>query len=284
VWVAGPHVAKGYWTRPDESRATFQAYLADTGDGPFLRTGDLGCFRNGNLLVTGRLKDLIIVNGRNLYPQDIEWTVERVDSALSPTCGAAFSADVDGQEQLVIVQELAPRERVDLLELLTTVRQAVAEEHEIHVHDVVLIKPGTIPRTSSGKIRRRATHNQYLAGDLQVLSAWRLRPEAAEEASNHVVSREEGNARATSRSPDAPSKAMIRDWLIAQLSSEIRVSPAEIDIHRPFTYYGLASIEGVALAGKLEEWLTRPVSLSLVWDYPTIDAASSYLIQSQDRS
>lgn len=285
IWVAGPHIAKGYWQRADETRATFHGYLADTGEGPFLRTGDLGHFRDGNLLVTGRLKDLIILNGRNICPQDIEWSAERSHSALPPCSSAAFSVDIAGQEQLVVVQELAPRRSLDPCELLSTMRQVVAEEHEVPVYEVVLIKPGTIPKTSSGKIQRNATRIQYLADELQVVSSWRIGSEAPQGTSDLVVSQKERNLKSAPPSlPGAPCKSTISGWLIGQIALELRVSPDEIDIHQPFTHYGLASIEGVALAGKLEEWLAHPVPLSLLWDYPTIDAVSSYLIQFRDRA
>src|SRR5262249_28759517 len=93
IWVSGPSVAQGYWNRQAETEETFHAYLLDTGDGPFLRTGDLGFQQDGELFVTGRLKDLIIIRGRNYYPQDIERTVEECDAALRPGCGAAFSVE-----------------------------------------------------------------------------------------------------------------------------------------------------------------------------------------------
>jgi len=104
IWIVSPSVAQGYWQRPEETERTFRAYLADTGEGPFLRTGDLGFFQDGELFVTGRLKDLIIIRGRNHYPQDIELTVEQSHPALKPGAGIAFSIDVAGEERLVVVQ------------------------------------------------------------------------------------------------------------------------------------------------------------------------------------
>ncbi len=103
VWVAGPSVAQGYWQKPAATAQTFEAYLADSGEGPFLRTGDLGCLRDGDLLITGRLKDMMVIRGGNYYPQDIEETVEQSHAALRPGCGAAFSVEVEGEERLVVV-------------------------------------------------------------------------------------------------------------------------------------------------------------------------------------
>ena len=142
--------------------------LADSGEGPFLRTGDLGFLQAGNLVVTGR-EDLIIIRGRNLYPQDIERTAARCAGSLRRGGGAAFGVSIDGQERLVIVHEIEPRSRPDLPRLFHDVRFAVADEHEVEIHHIVLIKAGTLPKTSSGKIQRQAARARYLEGALATL-------------------------------------------------------------------------------------------------------------------
>ncbi len=188
IWVSSPSVAQGYWNRPEETERTFQAYLADTGEGPFLRTGDLGFFKDGELFVTGRLKDLIIIGGRNLYPHDIELTVEQSHPAIRPGCCAAFSVDVADEERLIVVAEVAGRYRPErdqqgeephshpkgrlLLDVETVVRalrRAVAEEHDVRVHTVVLLRAGRIPKTPSGKLQRRACQASFLEGTLERL-------------------------------------------------------------------------------------------------------------------
>jgi amino acid adenylation domain-containing protein len=171
IWVSSPSVGQGYWNRVEETNNTFCAYTSDTQEGQFLRTGDLGFLQNGELFVTGRAKDLIIIRGRNLYPQDIELTAERSHPSLRAGSVASFAVEVAGEEQLVIVQEVEFRQKPNIEEVTTAIRQAVAEEHEIQVYAVVLIKAGTIPKTSSGKIQRGATCAQYLAGDLEVLGS-----------------------------------------------------------------------------------------------------------------
>lgn len=176
IWLRGPSVAAGYWKRPEETAATFAAYLADGGEGPFLRTGDLGCVVDGEVYITGRHKDLIIVDGRNHYPQDIEGTVEGCDPALRPGGSAAFSiTDAEGRERLVVVAELEPGRGgggpVEPASLVRQMRQAVARAHDLHLDQVVLLKPRTVPKTSSGKIRRRACRAQFLA---DTLDRWEL--------------------------------------------------------------------------------------------------------------
>src|ERR1043165_8261402 len=126
IWVSGPSVAQGYWNRPDETRKTFNAYLADSGEGPFLRTEDLGFIEDGELSLTGRIKDLIIIRGLNHYPQDIEWTVEHCNAALRPGCGAAFTIDTGDEERLAIVQEIDTRVEADLDHVIETIHEAVA--------------------------------------------------------------------------------------------------------------------------------------------------------------
>src|SRR5581483_3356065 len=141
IWVAGASVAQGYWNHPDETKKTFQARLTDTGEGPFLRTGDLGFLRDGELFVTGRLKDLIIVRGRNHYPQDIEQTVEQSHHGLRHAACAAFSVERAGEEQVVLVQELERHYvQTDTREIIDAIRRSVVENHELQVYAVILIR------------------------------------------------------------------------------------------------------------------------------------------------
>ncbi|WP_461947896.1 fatty acyl-AMP ligase, partial [Nostoc sp.] len=179
IWVSGGSVASGYWNRPEATQETFQAYLKDTGEGPFLRTGDLGFLQHGELFVTGRLKDVIIIRGRNHYPQDIELTVEKSHPALRTVCGAAFTVEDKGQERLVVVQEVERSflRKLNAKEVIGNIRQAVTWEHELEVYAVLLLKPGSIPKTSSGKIQRHACWAGFLAGSLDVVEDWSINPQ-----------------------------------------------------------------------------------------------------------
>ena len=165
VWVSGPSVAAGYWNRPEETEAVFGAYLSDTAEGPFLRTGDLGFVHEGDLFISGRLKDLIIIRGRKLHPTDIERTVARSHPGLRAGGGAAFAIAVDGQEQLVVVHETerhhAPR---DHDAMIGAIRSAVIEEHDVLVTSVRLVRPGSLPRTANGKAQRSVCRESFLAG------------------------------------------------------------------------------------------------------------------------
>jgi acyl-CoA synthetase (AMP-forming)/AMP-acid ligase II len=173
IWVAGPSVAQGYWNREIETEQAFQARLPNS-DRQFLCTGDLGFLHDGELFITGRLKDVIIVRGQNHYPQDIELTVERSHAALRPGCGAAFLLEAEGQDHLVIVQEVerTAMSQLDIQEVSGTVSQAIAAEHGLQVSAIALIKPGNLPKTSSGKIQRRLCREKLLNGDLAIVKSW----------------------------------------------------------------------------------------------------------------
>jgi acyl-CoA synthetase (AMP-forming)/AMP-acid ligase II len=172
VWLAGAGIGAGYWGRPEETDATFKATLAGSGEGPYLRTGDLGFLHRGELFLTGRLKDLIIVRGRNYYPHDLEWSAQQAHPGLRRGYGAAFSIDGKTGERVVLVHEIERQvPESDLMEVVSCIRRALADEYELEIHTVVLIKSGTIPRTSSGKIQRGACRAAFESGQLAVVRA-----------------------------------------------------------------------------------------------------------------
>ncbi len=175
IWISSPSVAQGYWNQPSETEKIFRAYLADTGEGPFLRTGDLGFISEGELFVTGRLKDLIIILGRNYYPQDIELTVEQSHPALRPGGGAAFSVEVENREKLVVVQEVERSylRKLNGAEAIAAIRHAITEGHGLPIHAVLLLKTASLPKTSSGKVKRSACKTMFLNMSLDVVSEWK---------------------------------------------------------------------------------------------------------------
>ena len=169
IWIQGVSIAQGYWKRPDETKAVFKATLAESQDGPFLRTGDLGFVQGGETFVTGRLKDLIIIRGRNHYPHDIELTAEQSHPSLRQTGAAAFSVEVEEEERLVLVQELTSRRCPEPEAVVASIRRNIAECHDLHAFAVLLIKPGSLPKTSSGKVQRRLCREKFLANELDVV-------------------------------------------------------------------------------------------------------------------
>ncbi len=171
IWVAGESVAKGYWQKEKKTSNIFKAYLLDTNEGPFLRTGDLGFLIDGELFVTGRLKDLIIVCGRNYYPQDIEFTVQNSHISLKLGRGAAFAVDVKNKKELVIVQEIKRKylKELNIKEVINNIRNNVAFEYGIEIYKIAIIKPASIPLTSSGKIQRYLCQMKFLNNELKLI-------------------------------------------------------------------------------------------------------------------
>ncbi|MGD0519198.1 MAG: fatty acyl-AMP ligase, partial [Thermoguttaceae bacterium] len=172
IWIQGSSVAQGYWQQQEATKTTFKARLKGTSEGPFLRTGDLGFLLDGELFITGRVKDLIIVHGVNYHPQDIERTIQHSHPRLRPDAGAAFTVEADGKEQIVVVQEIERRKQGDWDAVFDAIRRAVSAEHELALDAIVLIKAGSISKTSSGKIQRHACRNAYLAGSLSEVARW----------------------------------------------------------------------------------------------------------------
>jgi acyl-CoA synthetase (AMP-forming)/AMP-acid ligase II len=188
IWIAGPHVALGYWGQPEQSSETFGAALAD-GRGPFVRTGDLGFMRSGELFVTGRIKDLIIIAGKNYYPQDIEWTVERAHPSVRPGCVVAFAVPTERGEQLAIVAEIERRHlgralevdpqhaptdpgAFDPQEIFRSLTEAVAYHHDLRIGALALVRAGSIAKTTSGKLQRAACRTSFAVGELPILARY----------------------------------------------------------------------------------------------------------------
>ncbi|NEQ48313.1 MAG: amino acid adenylation domain-containing protein [Leptolyngbya sp. SIOISBB] len=248
IWVSGPSVGQGYWQRPEETEGTFRAYLADTGAGPFLRTGDFGFLDGESLFVTGRVKDMIIMRGRNLYPQDIELTAERSHPALRLGGVAAFSIDHDGAEQLVVVQELEFRQKPDFADVTRCIRQAIATEHEVHVYAVVLIQPGTIAKTSSGKIQRRACRHGFLHQTLAVVHGdMQSQPDLNIEVNSDLLTRVD--LLAMSKRDRQSQLAHDLQQRFAQITNR---SADHIDLHQPLSSLGLDSLMAMQLKNTVE--------------------------------
>jgi acyl-CoA synthetase (AMP-forming)/AMP-acid ligase II/acyl carrier protein len=290
IWVAtSPSLAQGYWQQSDVTAAIFRAHTA-TGDGPYLRTGDLGFLRQGELFVTGRLKELIIVRGRNYYPKDIEETVEAAHEALRPGAGAAFTITVAGQERLVVVQEVERRQlrSFDAATVVAAVRRAVTENHELQLYGLQLLKTGSVPKTSSGKIQRYLCRAGYLDHQLAAVHTWQLA--AAEDTeglpadwlSAPVSGSERGVSEVATPPPPLPdltTAAQLEHWLMTWLAQTLQVPIASLDPSRPFAEYGLDSVAAVELTAVLQTRLNLSLSPTLAYEYPTVEAIAAYLWQ-----
>jgi acyl carrier protein len=273
IWVKGPSVAQGYYNLPDVTENTFQGRLTDAGEGPFLRTGDLGFCANGQLFVTGRLKDLIIVRGRNYYPQDIELTAETAYPGFRLGHCAAFSIDVDYRERLAVVQEIEPRQRnLDTHAALLAIRGAIAAEHELETHAILLVKAGTIPKTTSGKTRRFAVRELYLEGRLDPLAQWNANTTETEDPASETVGSSERPINGHRLTRD-----QIESWLVAKIAARMHLPREEVDVTAPFQDFGMGSVDAIETVSELEKWLGRELPPTTVYHYPTIRDLAHYL-------
>lgn len=268
IWVSGSTVPKGYWNNPAATQETFQAFLS-SGEGSFLRTGDLGFIQEGHLFITGRLKDLLIIRGRNYYPQDLEETIAESDPAFRASSGAVFSVEVEGEERLVVVQEI---ERTALRDpqieaWVNRIREVISEEYELQVYGILFLKPASIPKTSSGKIQRQACRIAFLKEDLDPVAQW-----ISPLADKLDLSLE------APRKPELTEEG-IQDWLITRLASFLGLDPDDVDLDAPFAQYGLDSSVAIDVIGELSEWLAISPDPSLFWEYPSITKISRYLVQ-----
>ncbi|MEV0762662.1 HAD-IIIC family phosphatase [Nocardia sp. NPDC050435] len=270
IWVAGNSVAAGYFRDEEATAEVFGARLPGD-DRRYLRTGDLGFLSGGALFVTGRRKDLLIVDGRNHYPQDLEATVETAHGSVRAGCVAAFSVEIGtGGEQPVVVAEVRGEDPGELAEVESAVRGAVATEHGLTLSTVLLLRPGTIFKTSSGKIQRAACRAAYHSGELLALTAGPLRsPE------DELYDYEPDPVPAESVA--GPSAAAIRSWLVAEVARQAALDPERIDTSLPLVEFGLGSHDLVELVVDLSEFVGRFLDTNVFFDHPTIDGVAAIL-------
>lgn len=235
IWIYGPSVAQGYWQKKDATEYSFHAYIQPHGDekievpGPYFRTGDLGFVWDGELYVSGRLKDMIIWHGVNLYPQDIELSVQNAHELCREDSGAVFAVEKDGKEQLVVVQEVDKKLNADYREVVEAIKRNVSKEHELPLDVIYLIRHGAIPKTSSGKIQRNASRLEFLAGNFEPVMAWNAETGEFLDEEQFAV-RKEAEAKL-----NADSKAQVKEKMAAadHDAEEIRAEIPDLD-KRPY--------------------------------------------------
>ncbi|MFF0488557.1 SDR family NAD(P)-dependent oxidoreductase [Nocardia sp. NPDC004068] len=275
IWVSGGSVSPGYVAGPAADAGVFGSTLADGRTG-FLRTGDLGLFRDGELFVTGRLKDLLIVDGRNLHPQDLEQSVESAHDTVRPGGVAAFSVDVGETEGVVIVAEVRTADPEALESAIRAVRQRVSTDHAVRPHDIVLVAARSIFKTSSGKIQRQACRSAYLDGTL---------PDVLAAEGDSMPTRDEGTP---ARRPPAPRpsagaaelEALLRDIVVTHCG----LAESEVAPDRPLAELGLGSRSLVELVGVVSERLGRPLDPGLIFEHPTIRSLAGALVGDRPES
>ncbi len=286
IWVAGPSVAAGYWRRDEQTRRDFNTRLPDE-TAAFLRTGDLGFVAEGELYVTGRSKDLIIIRGRNIYPQDVEWGAELAHPALRRGCSAAFVQEAEsdqGGERLVVVQEIDRRRESAAAEAAAAIRVTVAAEHDIQPESVVIVRAGEVPKTSSGKVQRDLCRRLLLAEDLKVLARDSLARSAAGPSSRGAIGWDDA-AQALRALPDHQRLAAMSELLAGEVSAAARVDRGAVAIDRPLTALGLDSLAAIELQHSLSNLLGVRPSLGELVDGSTVaDLATLMLARWEELS
>lgn len=296
IWLAGATVAQGYWRNAEATVETFAARLADEpAAGPFLRTGDMGVLvgsvspgdgrQAGELLVTGRLKELLILRGANHYPHDLEATARAAHPALASGTGAAVALDTPEGERAALVHEVERAwvrplavNPAEAEEITASVRAAIVEEHQIELARIVLVRPGAVPRTTSGKTQRNAVRQLLLTEGLEPLVDWRPgTPSAESPPAATFADAFQASTTAELRATD-PRVAELEAWLTARVVERAGLPLGAIDRQTPFAQFGLGSLAAVRLSGQLSEHLGRHVAATVAYDYPSISALASHLV------
>jgi len=282
IWTAGPSVAQGYWNLPEQTEQTFAGYLHETGDGPYLRTGDLGFLHDGQLYITGRLKDLVIIRGENHYSQDIEQSVMRCLTNVRANACAAFSVDVENEERLVVVLELERGSNPDMDRAAAEIRAELSEVHGLAPFTIVAVKSHSIPRTTSGKIRRRACRQAFEQGRLSVIAQWTAQRSAWNQpaSGNDLAKRRNGTpvtpGRHDLRSNMTGRETILR-WLTDRLTRRLELAPDAMDPAEPLALLGVDSLTALQISGDLASRLGFDVAPDIVLQYPTLEALSQHL-------
>ncbi len=267
VWVSGPSVACGYWQEPELTKQIFHAHL-NNGQGPYLRTGDLGFLKDKQLYITGRLKDLIIIHGFNHYPQDIELTVEESHPSLRPGCQAAFAIEHEDQEKLVIVQEIRIDQSQDYTNIAAIIRNRVFKLHGVNPYAILLVKPKTLSKTTSGKIRRQTCRQLYLNNQLATLFTDQQNPNDVQSSTLAT--------KINLQSEEVQSSLSIHS-LIKQLAHITHLPATEIQEDWHLSELGINSLTLVELQYSIEKQFQVQIPMEFLLTDPTIKAIYSLL-------
>jgi len=283
LWLAGPSITKGYWNRKEINNEIYGATIKDRNGIPladrgiFLRTGDMGFVSDEFLFITGRIKEMIIINGANYYPYDIEATIQDAHPALQQNAGAVFSIeDEQGQPQIVVLQEItrAHLQKYDAREIFASINRVVVQEHQLSPTAIGLISPGRIPKTTSGKIQRSLCQKMYNKGEIDgLLDFWSYKDSFSPEKKPQ----EKLQSLSTS-SQSQEELVKLHELMKNELASTFKIDISRVDIHKSFAELGLSSIQGIQLAERLSFHLGKEVPVTDLYDYFTIHDLSRHIL------
>jgi acyl transferase domain-containing protein/acyl-CoA synthetase (AMP-forming)/AMP-acid ligase II/acyl carrier protein len=264
IWTHGPCTMAGYWRNADASAVVLASLASPSAEGPYLRTGDLGFVHDGELYVTGRIKDTIVVRGRNYAPQDIEVTAQRSCASLQPDASAAFTVEHKGLEELVLVQEVTRTALRDphLRDAFPSIARTIAAEHGLRVHQVVLIRPGTLPKTTSGKVQRQRAKALLAANELSIVEMCMYRLGARASLSTGAL---------------APASSDIQRTLVRIWAEILEIPEADIGIHDNFFDLGGDSLSLLQVQTRVAEVTGAAVSAVDLFACPNVASLASHL-------
>jgi len=277
IWIRGDSISPGYWNDPQRTADVFNASLTlHNGESfnDYYRTGDLGFLHDGEIYIAGRLKDLIIVHGKNHFPGDLERTAQTAHDALMMDSGAVFSVDVEGIERIVIAQEIKQARVRDFTSdatladnVIEAVKEAINRHHEVQVHGVMLVKPGRIFKTSSGKIRRSACRDAYVEQQFEQVGNWQS-IELQRFLAGETVVRNEAHIGAF----DVITAATIEQQVLNWIAQRTGVGINEIDVNASATSLGLDSVDVMSLFGDITGAMQLPIEPDAVqlWEIDSI--------------
>jgi len=242
IWISGPHVSQGYWEKEHLNQEVFHAQLEEEPGTTFFKTGDLGFLHEGELFIVGRLKDLIIIRGKNHYPQDIERTLSEAHEGLQPGGAAAFSIQKGSSEGLAVIAELSKTgKKFDGEDIMEAARRTIADVHELQVQAILLIPRRNLLKTSSGKVQRQANKKAFLEGKFKKVAQWEAQVDEGPDESGGREEKAEG----------------LHDWLIHWMGSKLNLSPHKIDMEDPITAYGVDSLMLAEFETEVSEYMGR---------------------------
>lgn len=280
IWISGPSVAKGYWNKPQFSKSVFQAMIQgeeQQGDDQktFLRSGDLGFFHNGELFVSGRTKEVIILAGRNHYPQDIEQTLQQANPSFKAGGGAAVSISENGKEQLVILQEVsrAAGKQADFKLLASTAVKAISARHGVTPSALVLLSGSVIPKTSSGKIQRAEAKQLYQNGNFVPVYVWQPKTGNQIPTQSLIATKEEAHYDCLEE-----LQGEVQQWVADKLDVETH----HVDLDVTFAELGVDSVESVELVDQLQSRIGRVIPATELLRYPTVKALIEHFAEEME--